>query len=129
MPLVFHGKKIAESDAEPEDHKGKRRWHELTLYQHDKGEYVASVSYFSDYPRDIDHHCAYVSPTKEGIVAMLRSHNPSEGWTGLPKTMPDWEIRQAAASAQIAAAYTQAVENLVFNTGWGEDIPSCQGRQ
>ncbi len=114
-PLRFTGETIARSDGQECQGKQQVRWHNLTLYRTEGGNYVLHVEYKTTWRGELGHSNALqVSPATVGEA--IAGYDCTAYVQGFPPT-PQHADRQANLLAWIRRMFDNQVSELLSAAG------------
>ena len=122
VPVTFIGEILAEAGSRTSNGATQNRWHELTIYQTQAGNYVAHVLFRSCWQGERDRSTVFVSRTAEELRGDLVNYDPCSEWQGYPEQQ-HYRERNERLRQQIKDAYKAAVSQLFTRAhGFAEPI-------
>jgi hypothetical protein len=115
-PLQFSGEELAGASSHRHDGACNTRWHELTLYRTEAGQYVLHVGYRTRWQGEHDHDAVFTHATPEGVVEEIRSTLPTEHLVGFPPGA-QYAGKQARIEHAIGAGYLAAATQVLAALG------------
>ena len=82
-PLVFAGEAIASGDSRGRESQANR-WHELTVYRTEGGQWVTEIHYRTQWQGELNRHTAEVLESPEAVRQALECYDPRADVVGFP---------------------------------------------
>lgn len=122
-PLKFRGKLIASSGGQQFAGVSRNRWHELSVYSADTGEYVVRIEYHSQWQGESGLAAAHVCGSVADVKRVLRAHEPIYGHVGYPDRDSD---RQRRLESLIRLQWDEAVSELLGRDEFADSISDVE---
>ena len=123
-PLVFFGTLLGQVGPSERERKSNKalRWHELSIYVTQAGQYVAYIAYCTDWRGEHDHYSATITPDLAGAAfALTVRYDPREHVEGYPP-LPKYRQHQSNLLDWICRRYTEQVGELLYLIDYAEVI-------
>ncbi len=123
-PVRFKGTLLAEANGKMVQGKEQNRWHTLTMYQTEGGQYVLAITYSSQWKGESDHHFATVCQDAWIVVDVLQAYVPMDVVQGYPPGK-QFEERQQRLLQDVNDRYDVLVSELLGQHPelFGEEVP------
>ncbi len=123
-PVRFKGTLLAEADGKMVQGKEQNRYHVLTVYQTEGGQYVLAIDYVALWKGESDHHYASVCKDTWDVVDALQQYVPSDVVQGYPPGAQFLE-RQRRLIQDVSDRFDVLVSELLGQHPelFGEEVP------
>jgi len=122
--LKFSGDLIAEASSKQRQGPGQNRWFELAAYGLEAGGYIAALGYRTCWQGEQDVDYAERLADAAGVRQHFANFDPCDPalWRGIPENVHDAGRRNSYYRDAIAAAYREAVSELLAGDEFAEEI-------